>query len=376
MWGKLVTFARSTQTQFEETMDTIAQSTQVLVNEAKEGGVTGLVEKAKGFVEQQKQEVFGDLKKLDIKRRQRESLERKISEAQPPWAVQSKDNKDTSVEEDLKRRILKLTKDQTNFIAKAPDSSVFSFDMKAATPYATKAIELDVDLRKLRFKLVPQKVPETEFWRNYFYRVSLIREQLSVEPLNLSSEAKIVSDENKAVDEEANGKEDGGVNKDKVKSLGTATSVQPAQNQTLNQDEEDFDHPDVNNLSDDIKEKLRKELKLTSPPSAENNTEEINMENINEMLEGVPGSESEGDDIVDVDVDAMLKEERWWNRWRGRRKWWRRRVLPGHCGTKCRKKGLKRVHLRILGVLHKELLPNLITSPRIKATNIHMRSFW
>jgi len=307
MWGKLVSFARSTQTQFEETMDTIAQSTQVLVNEAKEGGVTGLVEKAKGFVEQQKQEVFGDLKKLDIKRRQRESLERKISEAKPPWAVQSKDNKDTSVEEDLKRRILKLTKDQTNFIAKAPDSSVFSFDMKAATPYATKAIELDVDLRKLRFKLVPQKVPETEFWRNYFYRVSLIREQLSVEPLNLSSEAKIVSDENKAVDEEANGKEEEGANKDKDITVGT--SVQPAQNQTLNQDDVDFEHPDVNNLSDDIKEKLRNELKLTSPPSAENTAEEINMENISEMLEGVPGSESEGDDIVDVDVDAMLKED-------------------------------------------------------------------
>jgi len=309
MWGKLVTFARNTQNQFEETIDLIAQSTQDIVQEAKEGGVTGLVEKAKGFVEQQKQEVFGDLKKLDLKRRQRESLERSLSEAIPPWTVKSKENKDASVEEDLKRRILKLTKDQTNFIAKAPDSSVFSFDMKAATPYATKAIEMDGDLRKLRFKLVPQKVPETEFWRNYFYRVSLLREQLSVEPLNLSSEAKIVSDENKAVNEEANGKEEGGANKDKDKTIGTATSVQPAQNQTLNQDDVDFDHPDVNNLSDDIKEKLRKELKLTSPPSAENTAEELNMENINEMLEGVPGSESEGDDIADVDVDAMLKED-------------------------------------------------------------------
>jgi len=307
MWGKLVTFARNTQNQFEETLDSIAQSTQDIVKEAKEGGVTGLVEKAKGFVEQQKQEVFGDLKKLDIKRRQKESLERSISEAKPPWTVQSKEKKDASLEEDLKRRILKLTKDQTNFIAKAPDSSVFSFDMKAATPYATKAIELDVDLRKLRFKLVPQKVPENEFWRNYFYRVSLIREQLSVEPLKLSSKAKIAFDENKAADEEVNGKEEGA--KDKDKNLGGATSVQPAQNETQNQDDEDFDHPDVNNLSDDIKEKLRKELKLTSPPSAENTAEELNMENINEMLEGVPGSESEGDDIADVDVDAMLKED-------------------------------------------------------------------
>jgi len=308
MWGKLVTFARNTQNQFEETLGSIAQSTQDIVKEAKEGGVTGLVEKAKGFVEQQKREVFGDLKKLDIKRRQKESLERSMSEAKPPWTVQNKKNLDTNLEEDLKRRILKLTKDQTNFIAKAPDSSIFSFDMKAATPYATKAIELDQDLRKLRFKLVPQKVPETEFWRNYFYRVSLIREQLSVEPLHLSSVAKIVSDENKAKDEDANGDEEVAI-KDKEKTPAKPASVQPAQNQALNQEDEDFDRPDVNNLSDDIKEKLRKELKLTSPVPAEAVGEELNMENINEMLEGVPGSESEVDDIAEVDVDAMLKED-------------------------------------------------------------------
>jgi len=309
MWGKLVTFARNTQNQFEETLDSIAQSTQDLVKEAKEGGVTGLVEKAKGFVEQQKQEVFGDLKKLDIKRRQKESLERSISEAKPPWIVQKKENKDASLEEDLKRRILKLTKDQTNFIAKAPDSSVFSFDMKAATPYATKAIELDPELRKLRFKLVPQKVPETEFWRNYFYRVSLIREQLSVEPLQLSGKAKIVSDENKAADEDENDNEEG-ASKDKTLAKDPYVA-QSAENisRTLGQGAEDFDHPDVNNLSDDIKEKLRKELKLSSPNLAENISDELNMENINEMLEDVPGTEGEGDDIVEIDVDAMLKED-------------------------------------------------------------------
>jgi len=307
MWGKLVTFARNTQNQFEETIDLIAQSTQDIVQEAKEGGVTGLVEKAKGFVEQQKQEVFGDLKKLDIKRRQKESLERSISEAKPPWTVHTNENQDTSLEEDLRRRILKLTKDQTNFIAKAPDSSVFSFGMKAATPYATKAIELDQDLRKLRFKLVPQKVPENEFWRNYFYRVSLIREQLNVEPLHLTNEAKIVSEENGRGEEDANGIVE--AKNDTEKTIEKPTSVQPAQNQTLNQEADDFDHPDVNNLSDDIKEKLRKELKLTYPAPADNITEELNMENINEMLEGVPGSESEGDDIAEVDVDAMLKED-------------------------------------------------------------------
>jgi len=297
MWGKLVTLARNTQNQLEETIDSLAQSTQDLVKEAQEGGVSGLVEKAKGFVEQQKQEVFGDLKKLDIKRRQKESLERSISEAKPPWTVRDKENSDASVEEDLKRRILKLTKDQTNFIAKAPDSSVFAFDMKAATPYATKAIELDSDLRKLRFKLVPQKVQETQFWRNYFYRVSLIREQLSVEPLHLSTEAQIVTD-NHNVEEKTTGED---------KPLSEAPAVVKSKESTLDQVQEDFDHPDVNNLSDDIKEKLLKELKLSSPTQAENS--ELNMDNINEMLEGVAGDESEGDDTVNIDVDAMLEEE-------------------------------------------------------------------
>jgi len=307
MWGKLVTFARNTQNQFEETIDSIAQSTKDIVQEAKEGGVSGLVEKAKGFVEQQKQEVFGDLKKLDIKRRQKESLERQLFEAQPPWTVRDKEDKDASLEEDLKRRILKLTKDQTNFIAKAPDASVFAFDMKAATPYATKAIEQDVELRKLRFKLVPQKVQEAEFWRNYFYRVSLIREQLSVEPLRLSTEARAVSDDNKAPNEV----KEQGITEDKTLTKAPAVG-QSAQDisQNLSQVQEDFEHPDVNNLSDDIKEKLRKELKLSSPLSGGTVSDELNMENINEMLESVPESDAEGDDeSVEIDVDAMLKED-------------------------------------------------------------------
>jgi len=300
MWGKFISLAKETQSKFEESLDTLAQSTQKLVEEAKEGGVTGLVEKAKGFVEKQKQEVFGDLKKIDLKRRQRENLQRSICEAKPPWIVRPKEGMDSNVEEDLKCRILKLTKDETNFIAKAPDSSVFAFDMKVAVPYATKALEHDSDLRQLRFKLVPKKVKETEFWRNYFYRVSLLREQLSVEPLHLSTKIELIGNTL------SNG--ENVIGADKSAESPEVTHSSNDISRTFDQ-VQDFDHPDVNNLSDDIKEKLRQELKLSSPNAKENDLQELNMENIDEMLEGVPAAESDGDDDVDVDVDAMLEAE-------------------------------------------------------------------
>ena len=40
----------------------------------------------------------------------------------------------------------------------------------------------------MRFKLVPKKIKEEEFWRNYFYRVSLIKQSVALHSMSNEEE--------------------------------------------------------------------------------------------------------------------------------------------------------------------------------------------
>lgn len=64
--------------------------------------------------------------------------------------------------------------DRRNFV-RAPPTGVdfdFNYDLSYATAVAIMAE--DSALEKMRFDLVPKIITEENFWRNYFYRVSLI----------------------------------------------------------------------------------------------------------------------------------------------------------------------------------------------------------
>ena len=41
----------------------------------------------------------------------------------------------------------------------------------------------------MRFKLVPKKIKEEDFWRNYFYRVSLIKQSVALHSMSNEEEA-------------------------------------------------------------------------------------------------------------------------------------------------------------------------------------------
>merc|ERR1712223_980905 len=41
----------------------------------------------------------------------------------------------------------------------------------------------DLRLRDMRYELVPKKVKEDEFWRNYFYRVGLAKQSFELAPV-------------------------------------------------------------------------------------------------------------------------------------------------------------------------------------------------
>ncbi|KAK4319451.1 hypothetical protein Pmani_009616 [Petrolisthes manimaculis] len=86
-------------------------------------------------------------------------------------------------EDSLKEEILALSTDQRNFVRSPPTGVSFEFDLEAFLPVAQATLAADPNLEKMRFTLVPKKINEETFWRNYFYRVGLIRQSTELSSL-------------------------------------------------------------------------------------------------------------------------------------------------------------------------------------------------
>ncbi|XP_069361945.1 synapse-associated protein of 47 kDa isoform X4 [Maniola hyperantus] len=74
----------------------------------------------------------------------------------------------------LKEECLSLSTDRRNFVRAPPAGVEFDFDYDKMYPVALAIMNDDNNLEKMRFDLVPKVITEENFWRNYFYRVSLI----------------------------------------------------------------------------------------------------------------------------------------------------------------------------------------------------------
>ncbi|CAG8522858.1 5529_t:CDS:2 [Paraglomus brasilianum] len=121
-------------------------------------------------------------------------------------------------EEEMKKQILALSKDVRNLTMPPPENTSFQFDMAVHSPTAMAVLEHDPELSRLRFQLVPAKIEEEMFWRNYFYRVSLIKQTLlgSIDAIVLEKEV-YHKDDNESEEEspdamskeKATGKEEG-----------------------------------------------------------------------------------------------------------------------------------------------------------------------
>ncbi|KAG0198947.1 hypothetical protein BGX28_007690 [Mortierella sp. GBA30] len=79
-------------------------------------------------------------------------------------------------EDQIKARIISLSKDKRNFLLPPPPGSDFVFDMNVYSSTAMATLKQDPNLEKMRFHLVPKEVEELVFWRNYFYRVALLKQ--------------------------------------------------------------------------------------------------------------------------------------------------------------------------------------------------------
>ncbi|KRF82903.1 synapse-associated protein of 47 kDa isoform X6 [Drosophila virilis] len=84
-----------------------------------------------------------------------------------PWIGHANETK-------IKEEILGLSQDRRNFVRAPPAGVDFEFSYDIAYPTAIAIMAEDKALETMRFELVPKIITEENFWRNYFYRVSLI----------------------------------------------------------------------------------------------------------------------------------------------------------------------------------------------------------
>jgi len=83
-------------------------------------------------------------------------------------------------EEELKDKIIALSEDKRNFLRAPPTGVNFDFEYSAVASHAVVLLQADARLSKMRYELVPKKVKEDEFWRNYFYRLGLIKQSFEL----------------------------------------------------------------------------------------------------------------------------------------------------------------------------------------------------
>lgn len=106
----------------------------------------------------------------------------KVGEALPPWVGYPQ-------EEKLKEEITSLATERKNFVRNPPTGVIFEFDLDQFLPVAQATLAADPGLEKMRFELVPKVVTEEVFWRNYFYRVGLIRQSTELSSLEQPQES-------------------------------------------------------------------------------------------------------------------------------------------------------------------------------------------
>ena len=108
----------------------------------------------------------------------------------------------------MKVKILSLSNDNRNFLRAPPSGVTFEFDYNSVSATALALLQEDPQLEKMRYELVPKSIKEDEFWRNYFYRVNLIKQSFDLKDLESSSSpSKAEKPSTKVVKEQNNHQE-------------------------------------------------------------------------------------------------------------------------------------------------------------------------
>ncbi|GAA6087911.1 synapse-associated protein 1 isoform X1, partial [Tachysurus ichikawai] len=151
--------------------ESVTETASTIKKTVEEGNIDSIIDKT----------ILGDFQKEQEKFVQEKNA-KKTDAAVPPWVGYSE-------EETIQQQILALSADKRNFLRDPPAGVQFHFDVEQMYPIALVMLQEDELLNRMRFDLVPKQVKEEVFWRNYFYRVSLIKQSAQLTALAAQQQA-------------------------------------------------------------------------------------------------------------------------------------------------------------------------------------------
>ncbi|NWV48845.1 SYAP1 protein, partial [Daphoenositta chrysoptera] len=277
--------------------ESVAETAQTIKKSVEEGKIDSIIDKT----------IIGDFQK-EQKKFVQEQQTKKSEAAVPPWV-------DSNEEETIQQQILALSADKRNFLRDPPAGVQFHFDFDQMYPVALVMLQEDELLNRMRFDLVPKHVKEEVFWRNYFYRVSLIKQSAQLTALAAQQQA--------VGKEESKGREEDSELKETVRPKTPPVTIKP-QIKSQEDEEEISTSPGVSEFVSDAfdacnlnQEDLRKEMeqlvldkKKEETSVVEEETADWEKELQQELQEYEVVTESEKrDENWDKEIEEMLQEE-------------------------------------------------------------------
>ncbi|XP_058042746.1 synapse-associated protein 1 [Ahaetulla prasina] len=275
--------------------ESVAETAQTIKKSVEEGKIENIIDKT----------IIGDFQKEQEKFVQQQHI-KKSETAVPPWV-------DSNEEETIQQQILALSADRRNFLRDPPAGVQFNFDFDQMYPVAMVMLQEDELLNRMRFDLVPKHVKEEVFWRNYFYRVSLIKQSAQLTALAAQQ----------AVRKEKNGSEEDRQLTDTVRPKMPPVAIK-SQLKHQEDDEEISTSPGVSEFVSDAfdacnlnQEDLRKEIEQLVLDDEKKETTTVDEETADwekelqqELQEYEVVTESEKqDDNWDKEIEKMLQTE-------------------------------------------------------------------
>lgn len=278
--------------------DSMVETAQTIKKSVEEGKIDGIIDKTFLGDFQKEQEKFVQEKKA-----------KKSEAAVPPWVGYNE-------EETIQQQILALSADKRNFLRDPPAGVQFHFDMEQMYPLAAVMLEEDQLLNRMRFDLVPKHVKEEVFWRNYFYRVSLIKQSAQLTALAAQQQQKDGEDRGTSVSPED-------VVLTDVRPKTPPVSISDIQKPPQEEEEEMSASPGVSEFVSDAfdstainQEDLRKEMeqlvldKKDSSPPPDDESADWEKELQQELQDYEVVTESDNrDDQWDQEIEKMLQAD-------------------------------------------------------------------
>ncbi|XP_029985311.1 synapse-associated protein 1-like isoform X1 [Sphaeramia orbicularis] len=279
--------------------ESVVETAQTIKKSVEEGKIDGIIDKT----------FLGDFQKEQEKFVQEKKAKRSEA-AVPPWIGYNE-------EETIQQQILALSADKRNFLRDPPAGVQFNFDMEQMYPLAAVMLEEDQLLNRMRFDLVPKHVKEEVFWRNYFYRVSLVKQSAQLTALAAQQQQQDGEDRGASVSP------DDIVLTDTVRPKTPPVSISDIKKPPQEEDEEISTSPGVSEFVSDAfdstainQEDLRKEMeqlvldKKDSTPSPDDESADWEKELQQELQEYEVVTESDNkDDQWDQEIEKMLQAD-------------------------------------------------------------------